>query len=189
MHHGIEGLRNIGFWIVIDATFSENVGNLLVDAPFTGSDGTYPLQQFQEVIFAEDLFALLQAIIVQHKPFADVLIENLGGPDAELGRTPGTDPIADGDDGVQAVVPESTPDGASSFVLNYREILGSCRLLQFSLGVDILEVQADVIRGGLEYFSHQALRQPERLGVDENSYMDLLIITRIEEKWRIRSSG
>lgn len=43
---------------------------------------------------------------------------------------------------------EYTLDDTTS-ILNYLAILGSCRLVQFPLGVDILGVQADVIWGGL----------------------------------------
>jgi hypothetical protein len=68
------------------------------------------------------------------------------------------------------------------FVLNYREILGSCRFHQFAFGIDVLEVQPDVIGGGLEQFGHQALRQPQRLGVDENADMNLLVITGVKQK-------
>ena len=74
--------------------------------------------------------------------------------------------VADCDDGVQAVVLEHAPDGPATFVLNYREIHGSCRFHQFAFGVDVLEVQADVIGDGLEQFGHQAVRQPQRLRVD-----------------------
>ena len=52
----------------------------------------------------------------------------------------GAHPVADCDDGVQTVVPERAPDGSATFVLNYREILGSCRFRQFAFGVDVLEV-------------------------------------------------
>ena len=58
------------------------------------------------------------------------------------------------------------PDGPATLVLNYREILGSCRFRQFAFGVDVLEMQTDVIGDGLEHFAHQAVRQPQRLGVD-----------------------
>ncbi len=44
---------------------------------------------------------------------------------------------------------EITPDGPPAFVLNYREILGSCLFRQLTLGVDVPEVQADVVSGGL----------------------------------------
>lgn len=85
LHRGVEGLHDVGPGIVADAAFSENIGNLLVNAPFTGTDAADPLQQLEEVHFAEDLLALLQAFIVQHETFADVIRENLGGPDAKMG--------------------------------------------------------------------------------------------------------
>lgn len=46
---------------------------------------------------------------------ADIPLQNLRGPDTELGCTLGVDAIADGDDGIEAVVLEGPSDGPSSF--------------------------------------------------------------------------
>ena len=77
-------------------------------------------------------------------------------------------------------MPLRAPNGPAAFVLNYREILGSCRLRQFPFGVDILEVQADVVRGGVEEFGHEPLRQPQSLGVNENTHMNFLVVAGVE---------
>lgn len=48
----------------------------------------------------------------------DVLAEDAGGPDAEVGGFAGVDAVADGDDGVEVVDFELTADGAISFLGN-----------------------------------------------------------------------
>src|SRR5690606_14187449 len=48
---------------------------------------------------------------------------------------------------------------------NYREILGSCRLLKLPLLVNVLEVQADVVTGSAEQLGHLRLRQPHGLSL------------------------
>lgn len=82
---------------------------------------------------------------------------------------------------------ERTPDGPATFVLNYREILGSCRFRQLAFGVDVLEVQTDVIGNGLEQFGHQAVRQPQRLGLDEDADMHFFVIASVKKEWRFRT--
>ena len=41
---------------------------------------------------------------------------------------------------------EITPYSTVSFDLNYREILGSCLFLQFTVLEDVLHVESDVVR-------------------------------------------
>ena len=77
---------------------------------------------------------------------------------------------------------ESAPDGTPAFVLNYREILGGCGLLQFALDVDVLQVQADVIGAGLEQLGHEALGQPDGLGMNEDTDMDFLVVAGIQQE-------
>ena len=70
--------------IVVDATFGVNVGDLLPNAPFAGSDGTDTFQQFPKIIFSENAFPLFHSVVVQHKPLADIFVKDFGGPDAEF---------------------------------------------------------------------------------------------------------
>ena len=59
-------------------------GDLLVETSLTGPDLPYSFQELVEIVFAE-LFALLEAFIVQDESFYDEFAEGFGGPDAEAG--------------------------------------------------------------------------------------------------------
>ncbi len=139
LHDGEEGLRGLRLRAVVHRR-RVDVRDFLVKAAFAGPDGTDPLQQPQEVVLAEHLLALLQAFIIQHKALADIFLQNLSSPNAELGSTLGADAVADCNDGIEAIVLEGAPNGPPAFVLNYREILGSCLFRQFALCVDVPEV-------------------------------------------------
>ena len=125
LHGGEEVLRQPGPRVVVDAALGEDVGDLLPDAPLAGTDGTHALQQLPKVVLSEDLTALLQALVVKHEALDDVLSEHARRPDAKACGAMGVDAIANGDDGVQVVVPQRAAHGPAAFVLNYREILGS----------------------------------------------------------------
>ena len=49
-----------------------------------------------------------------------------------------------------------------SLGLNYRGILGSCRLAQFPLLIEILEMKPDIVGGNVKKPRHFALREPDR---------------------------
>jgi hypothetical protein len=85
LHHGIEGLRDLKPRVIVHAALGKDVGDLLVDTALAGTDRTDPLQKFLKIVFAEDSFALLKALIVQYEPFSDVFLENLRSPNTELG--------------------------------------------------------------------------------------------------------
>lgn len=61
------------------------------------------------------------------------------------------DAVADRNGGVKIVERQRSLDLALAFALNYREMLGSCRLLQFTFPVDIPKVEADGVRVPAEW--------------------------------------
>ena len=99
LHHGVKCVGDGGVLVVVDAAFGKDVGDLLPDAPFAGTDGAHPLQQFAEIVFAEGRLSLFEAVVVQDEAFGDVLLQHAGGPDAEMGGPAGVDPIPHRDDG------------------------------------------------------------------------------------------
>jgi hypothetical protein len=92
-------------------------------------------------------------------------VKHAGGPDAELGAAPRVDAIADGDDGIEVVVPDSPPHLPATLRLNYREILGSCCLLQLALAEDVLQMESDVIGRSVEDLREVSLGEPDRLAL------------------------
>jgi len=94
--------------------------------------------------------------------------EDASGPLAETHGAPRTDLVADGYHRIQVVVLEPLPDLPLAVLTNYREILGGCRLVQLGLGVDVLEVQADIVRGGIKKLGHLTLRRPKGLALQAN---------------------
>src|SRR5690606_33606451 len=75
------------------------------------------------------------------------------------------DLIPRGSGGCVVVVLEPASYLPRSLLANYREILGSCRLLKLPLLVNVLEVQADVVTGSAEQLGHLRLRQPHGLSL------------------------
>src|SRR5664279_4125871 len=98
-----------------------------------------------KVILDKNLFALLKSLIVKHKAFFDIFLENLRGPNAKLGGTFGADSVAYRNNGIKIVVFKLAANRSPAFVLNYREILGSCCFSQFIFCVNILKMQTDVV--------------------------------------------
>mgnify|MGYP003416731925 CR=1 FL=1 len=41
---GVKKTSDFRFWIVIFAAFRKNIGNLLINSPFAGTDGAHPFQ-------------------------------------------------------------------------------------------------------------------------------------------------
>ena len=95
---------------------------------------------------------------------------------AEVGGLFGVDPVAYGDDGVEIVMVNAAPHFAAALLANYREFLGSCRLLQFTVRIDVFQVQRDVVGGAVEQFCHAALCQPKGF-VLEHHADELLVST------------
>ena len=94
--------------------------------------------------------AFLQSLLVEAVTLHQMLTQYAGGPLAEAGGASGADPVAYRDDDVEIVVLELPFDLARSFLTNYREILGSCRLVQLLVFKDIFQVQADIVSRSTE---------------------------------------
>ena len=96
---------------------------------------------------------------------------------AEVGGLFGVDPVAYGDDGVEIVMVNAAPHFAAALLANYREFLGSCRLLQFTVRIDVFQVQRDVVSGAVEQFCHAALCQPKGFVLEHHA--DELLVSTI----------
>lgn len=55
------------------------------------------------------------------------------------------DPIANRDDGVKVVVLDGAKGSAGTFLADYRQILGSCRLLKLAFGVDLVQMKSYIL--------------------------------------------
>ena len=77
----------------------------------------------------------------------------------------GIDPVTDGDDRIQVVVRQGSPDLTAALGSNYRGILGSCLPLQLLGAEDVSQMQADVVGRGLEKVSHLPLGEPDGVAV------------------------
>jgi hypothetical protein len=66
--------------------------------------------------------------------------ENGCGPDSKLRASPRTDAVAHREDGIEVVEPHAAPNPTGTLHLNYRGILGSCRLVELPFEVDVSEV-------------------------------------------------
>lgn len=98
------------------------------------------------------------------------------GPLAELGAARRAHPVAHRQDHVQVVQVGFALDPAAALILNCQGFLDSCRLRQLPLLEDVLDVQADVLLGGLEQLRHLSLIQPDRavLGVQLDFRLSVL---------------
>ena len=175
LHEGVERFRGLAVFIIVVAALLKHIGNFLVSPALAGPDLPDALQQFIKVIFAK-WPTILHQFIVEDKALLDVLFQGLGGPLAEVGGLFGVDPVAYGDDGVEIVMVNAAPHFAAALLANYREFLGSCRLLQFTVRIDVFQVQRDVVSGAVEQFCHAALCQPKGF-VLEHHADELLVST------------
>ena len=94
LHHRIKLFRSKSQTVVVHTAFSVNIGYLLPDAAFTGSNGAYTLKKFSKIIMAEHRFSLLKAIIIKNESFADEVIKNASSPLPELCCTQTIDTVA-----------------------------------------------------------------------------------------------
>lgn len=60
------------------------------------------------------------------------------------------DSIAHGDDGIEVIEQRVAPNHSRTFLLNYRDFLGSCLLVQFIRTIYVLQMQTDVISGTIK---------------------------------------
>src|SRR5882672_2351546 len=115
--------------------------------------------------------------VALHQMFA----QHSRGPLAELHTALRVDAIPNRNNGVEVVVLDRSGDLALSFGLNYREILGSCRLAQLALREDILQVQADIVGGCIEQLGHLALGQPDSFPIQAHADLGLTLLVLINQ--------
>ena len=166
LNHSVEIARNFGILIVVNQTFSKYVGNLLPDATLARTDRLHALQELTEVVFAERRPVLLHPLVVQREALDDVFAQDLRRPNSELRRPPRIHPITDGNDCVQIVeinrvflrftFNSTVPSGCFHFGNNHS-------FNQFTTFKDILQMLTDCRLLYTKQLSHRALRQPQRL--------------------------
>ncbi len=111
-----------------------NVGDLLVEASFAGSDFADFREQVVEVGLVED-GTVFQAFLVEHIPTGGEVAQDADLPLAKLGGAGGVHPEADGDDGVEVV-----EGGEVAFAVagSIPEFPDNCHLGQFPTVENIL---------------------------------------------------
>lgn len=90
---------------------------------------------------------ILHALLVYDIAPERELPDNIGTPLAELCGTDGVNSITHGDYGIEVIKQRVAPNLSRTFLLNYRDFLGSCLLVQFIRIIYVLQMQTDVISG------------------------------------------
>ncbi len=101
---------------------------------------------------------LLQALLIQRVAFEQVIFQTCRSPAAELGGIFGFHAVTHGKCGIQVVVLDLPRYLTFAFGANYRVILGSCFFFQFCLGIDVFQMQTDVVGTGIKQLCHLRLR-------------------------------
>ena len=104
--------------------------------------------------------AVLHTLLVYDIAPKRELPDNTGTPLAELSGTDGVDTIAHGDDGIEVIEQRVAPNLSRTFLLTYRDFLGSCLRVQFIRIIYVLQMQTDVVSGTIKKHSHGLLRSP-----------------------------
>ena len=110
-----------------------------------------------------DKRAVLHTLLVYDIAPKRELPDDIGAPLAELCGTDGVDSIAHRNDCIKVVEQRVASHLSRTFLLNYRDFLGSCLLVQFICVIYVLQMQTDVISGTIKKHSHCFLRSPYRL--------------------------
>ena len=79
-----------------------NIGNLLIHHAFTGPDLSNFFQEFLEISSIK-AGAIFETIDVNAKTFKNIVFQFIGRPDPKLGASNRVYPVADSDDGLQAI--------------------------------------------------------------------------------------
>lgn len=108
-----------------------NVGNLLINHALTGPDLSNFFQEFLE-ISSINASAVFKTVTVNGKTFKNIIFQFIGCPGSKLGASSRVYPVADSDDGLQAIKCEVSSYLTITLLANYREFLGSCCFIQFS---------------------------------------------------------
>ena len=104
--------------------------------------------------------AVLHTLLVYDIAPKRELPDDIGAPLAKLCGTDGIDTIAHGDDGIEVIEQRVAPNLSRTFLLNYRDFLGSCLLVQFICFIYVLQMQTDVISGAVKEHCHGFLGSP-----------------------------
>ena len=89
--------------------------------------------------------AVLHTLLVNDVATQRELPDDIGAPLAELSGTDGVDTIAHGNDCIEVVELRVASHLSRTFLLNYRDFLGSCFLVQFICVIYVLQMQSDII--------------------------------------------
>jgi hypothetical protein len=95
-----------------------------------------------------------------------VLFQGVCGPLAKLHATLGFDAVADRDDDIEVVMIHIPVDLPLPLLLNYPEFPDSWFFAKFLFSIDVFNVLVDDANIFGEQFSHLALGQPNRVGVE-----------------------
>jgi len=167
--HGVDekilygGIEDLGALVglVVVAAEGEEVAHFLVKALLGGPNISDALQHLVEVIRAA--VGVLQPLVIHHETLDQVVLQDGGSPPTELHATGRAHPVAHGQNRIEVVEGDGTLHLATAFDLNCQGFLDSCRWDQLSFGKDVLQVQGDVLLGGIEEFRHFELGQPDGL--------------------------
>lgn len=129
--------------------------------------------------------AFLQAVLVEGVAFQQLLPEGDGGPDAKLGDATGVDAVAHRDNGVEVVVFDRTRYFPHTLLANYREVPGSCQLLELVFVVGIFKVQTNVVRRGSKKLANLALVKPQGFLLKLNLKLNLAVLGGIDLNWLV----
>src|SRR5690606_34169031 len=102
----------------------------------------------------------LQPLGVEFEALDEVAFESRGGPLPELRAAVPTDPVADREDRIEAVVVDFARNVAITFGSNYPETPDSCLSLKLTFVVDVSKVLANRAHVSLEQLRHHGLGQP-----------------------------
>ena len=80
LNHRIEIVCSWRVFVIVNATLSIYIRNLLPYPTLTGTDGTYPFKQLLKIILPKHRFTLLQTVIIKNKPFFNVFIQDFRSP-------------------------------------------------------------------------------------------------------------
>jgi hypothetical protein len=134
------------------------------------------------------LFALLQPLGIEHEALDDELSECSRGPDSELSRLEAVHPVPDGDDHVEVVEINVSPNLPATLLLNYSKFSNSSFLTQLLGTKDLFAVVVDRRDLHAEQLCHAPLAEPESLCLIVNFYSHVAIGCNVEENFALRGN-
>src|SRR5262245_56016986 len=120
----------------------------------------------------------LQALVIEHEPLDDVLLELVGGPLPKSNGGGAADPESQGDHHVEVVV----RDVVSLVVrTSCSEEPNNCFLGQLSVVEDVFDVFADRPLGLAEQLRELALVQPDRLTFETDVELGVTVLAAVKD--------